>query len=91
MTQVVTVSELFPGYTGDLNKEGLPHKNGTITFPNGNRYEGQWHNGKRTGYGKYFYSNGSKYEGEVLDGHLHGYGILTFANGNHYEGKNIIK
>ncbi len=86
--QVPPVSELFPGYVGEL-KDGLPNNYGCITFPNGNRYEGQWQNGKRTGTGRYFYSNGSKYEGEVLDGHLHGTGVLTFANGNHYKGTKI--
>lgn len=76
----------FPGYHGDTRKDGVPHGYGTITFPNGNRYEGNWANGKRTGKGKYIYSNGSQYEGEVYDGHLHGKGTLTFANGNHYQG-----
>jgi hypothetical protein len=91
-------SDLFLGYVGEVDKDNLPHNYGTITFANGNKYEGNvsihhftnlkghWAHGKRTGYGRYFYSNGSRYEGEVYDGHLHGKGTLTFANGNHYEG-----
>jgi len=77
----------FAGYEGETRGGETPHGFGTITFPNGNRYEGRWVNGKRTGPGKYFYSNGSRYEGEVQEGHLHGRGVLTFANGNHYEGE----
>jgi hypothetical protein len=33
----------------ETRRDGIPHGYGCITFPNGNRYEGNWANGKRTG------------------------------------------
>ena len=33
-------------------------------FSNGNKYEGDWKNNKREGYGIYYFSNGSKFEGD---------------------------
>ena len=36
-----SASELFPGYVGEVDKDSLPHNFGSITFPNGNRYEGK--------------------------------------------------
>lgn len=36
---------------------------GTFTFPNGNKYEGEWANDAKNGYGSLYYVNGEKYEG----------------------------
>ena len=45
--------------------ESRPKLIGIGTWPNGDRYEGDWVNGQRTGQGKYFYSSGGGvYTGE---------------------------
>jgi len=44
------------------------HGNGKIKFTNGDWYEGEFKNGKRDGFGTYFYPNGKiRYEGEWKD------------------------
>jgi hypothetical protein len=39
-----------------------------MTFENNEKYEGNFFNGLRNGYGQYFYENGSVYEGSWKDG-----------------------
>jgi len=41
---------------------------GTITYDNGNRYEGTWKDGNKHGTGVDFFSNGTKWEGEYTNG-----------------------
>jgi hypothetical protein len=72
-------------YEGDwLN--GLQHGNGVHIFFNikqgtCNYYEGEFHEGLRSGYGTFYYADGSKYEGEWRDNVKHGIGEYSFANG----------
>ena len=40
---------------------------GLYTFANGNRYDGDWLDDKRTGFGIYTYINGNAYEGMFID------------------------
>jgi hypothetical protein len=40
---------------------------GTFTWSNGDKYEGDWKNGKKNGQGTIFYQDGSKLEGEFRD------------------------
>ena len=51
----------------------------------GDRYEGQWKDGKRDGQGTWFFTNGDRYEGQWKDNKQHGRGTHYFANGNRYE------
>ena len=44
------------------------------------RYVGEWKEGKRDGYGKFFYSNGSIYEGYWKNNKKEGFGILSFQD-----------
>ena len=44
------------------------------------RYVGNWKDGKRDGYGKFFYSNGSIYEGYWKNDKKEGFGILFFQD-----------
>ena len=56
------------------------------SFPNGDKYVGEWKDGKYHGQGTYTYANGDEYVGEYKDGKYHGQGTLTFANGDEYVG-----
>ena len=44
------------------------------------RYVGNWKDGKRDGYGKFFYSNGTIYEGYWKNDKKEGFGILFFQD-----------
>ena len=50
------------------------------------RYIGEWKDGKREGYGKFFYSNGNIYEGYWKNNKKEGYGIFTFQDRTQYIG-----
>ena len=58
----------------------------------GNKYVGEWKDGKPIGQGTYYYLadnkfKGDKYVGEIKYGKKHGQGTITFANGNKYVGE----
>ena len=63
---------------------GEPNKN-NMHFTN--RYEGDYQNKKREGYGKFVMANGDIYEGEFQNDEYNGKGIYYWANGNKYEGQ----
>ena len=42
----------------------------TFTFSNGDKYVGDYMDGKRTGKGTYYWSNGDKYVGDFVDGKM---------------------
>jgi len=58
----------------------------TFLWTNGNRYEGEFANGKRNGHGTMTFANGEKYEGNFVNGQRSGKGTMTHPNGDHYEG-----
>jgi len=60
---------------------------GTFTFANGDKYVGEFRNGKRHGQGTNTLANGNKYVGEFRNGKPNGQGTNTFANGNKYVGE----
>ena len=60
---------------------------GTLTYPNGNEYVGEFKDGKRNGQGTYTFANGNEYVGEFKDGNLNGKGTYTFADGSKYVGE----
>lgn len=72
-------------YEGAFSISNFPEGHGIMKFPNGNRYEGNFINGRMEGFGKYFFNNGTIYEGN-FDGLRHGFGKLFSFNGNRYEG-----
>jgi hypothetical protein len=66
--------------------------NGSITYPNGDRYESTYKDGKQVGQGTYYslaenQFKGDKYVGEFKDNKFHGQGTYTFANGRKYTGE----
>ena len=59
---------------------------GTIIYPEGDKYIGEWQNDKRNGRGTYTYAGGNKYLGEWQNGKKSGQGTFTWANGEKYVG-----
>lgn len=62
---------------------------GTYIFSNGDKYIGDFLDGKKYGRGTYTYLDGSKHEGYYKDDKANGRGILILANGQKYEGNFI--
>ena len=60
---------------------------GKYTYPHGEKYEGEWKNGKYHGQGTLTSPDGSKYEGEWKNGVFHGQGTFTLPTGEKYEGE----
>jgi len=65
---------------------------GTFTFASGDKYVGEWKDGKYSGQGTYTFGHssewaGDKYVGEWKDDKYNGQGTYTFASGNKYVGE----
>ena len=65
---------------------GVPNGKGTMTWKNGDRYEGDWKNDEKDGKGIYYSADGYKYVGEFREGQREGKGIAYWNNGDRYEG-----
>ena len=50
---------------------------GTANYTNGDKYEGDFVDGKRTGKGTLTWANGDKYKGDFVDGKRTGEGTFT--------------
>jgi hypothetical protein len=59
---------------------------GVRNYENGDKYEGEFFNGKIHGKGIYIYANGDKYEGVFVNGKFTGRGTFTCSNGNQFTG-----
>lgn len=73
-------------YKGLYNDYGERHGPGTMTWSNGDRYEGYFFNGNRHGHGTLFFADGSEYVGEWECNHMHGNGTRRFPSGDVYTG-----
>ena len=60
---------------------------GKYTYPHGEKYEGEWKNGKYHGQGSFTTPSGNKYVGEFKDGKQHGKGTLTSRFEKEYIGE----
>ena len=71
------------------NRKRAIHSRGILKkeYSNGDVYEGQFKDGKRTGQGTYTWLSGSVYEGQWKDNEQHGLGTKSWANGDVYEGQ----
>lgn len=47
-----------------------------MLYPSGERYEGEWSSGQRSGWGRMCYGDGSTYEGQWLADRPGGQGML---------------
>jgi DNA polymerase III subunit epsilon len=70
-------------YDGAFMK-GLPEGKGIYDWANGDRYEGDWLDGKRV-HGCWETDEGERYVGEFQDGRFHGVGTWTYED-EFYEG-----
>lgn len=63
-------------------------------FSNGDRYNGNYEDGKPSGLGVYIWKSGSIYEGEFKEGLKHGKGVWRKhkddINSNRYEGEYLF-
>jgi hypothetical protein len=60
---------------------------GTLTWPDGQKYVGEFRDGWRNGQGTATWPSGQKYVGEFRDDNYNGQGTLTFSNGQKYVGE----
>jgi len=72
-------------YIGEF-KDGFfedrqPNGQGTITYPNGRKYVGEWKDGLPNGQGTDIFPDGKMYVGQYKDGEFHGQGTLTSPDG----------
>lgn len=56
-------------------------------YRNGDVYEGEFHKGKCSGSGVYYYHMSGRYEGDWIDEKYDGYGVETWAKGSRYRGQ----
>ncbi|XP_022757927.1 uncharacterized protein LOC111305031 [Durio zibethinus] len=56
-------------------------------YSNGDAYEGEFHKGKCSGSGVYYYYMKGRYEGDWIHGEYDGYGVETWAKGSRYRGQ----
>jgi hypothetical protein len=59
---------------------------GVFVHDNGDRYEGEWKDGKMHGQGTYTYANRCVYSGQYQQDERHGYGTFTWPEGDMYVG-----
>ena len=57
---------------------------GTFYYGNGDKYLGEWLNGKKSGQGVMIYDNGDLYDGEWFQDLFEGQGTYTKDNGDMY-------
>jgi hypothetical protein len=77
---------------GTAGGVGRKHGKGTMHYPNGNVYEGEWSKNTMEGQGKYSYYQGAglepdRYEGGFLNSVQHGEGTYTRRDGSMYRGE----
>lgn len=59
----------------------------TYTFPNGEKYVGEFKDGLPNGQGTFTFPDGRKYVGEYKDGKRNGQGTYTYPDGRKYVGE----
>ena len=63
---------------------------GTATWPTGDKYVGEYRDGKPHGQGTAMYANGNKYVGEFKDSKQHGQGTYFYLADNQWKGGKYV-
>ena len=91
ITFINSQSWALPPCQGGYNKNTWTNCFGTYIWMEGkfkgDKYVGEFKNGKMQGRGIFTWITGSKYIGEFKDNKRHGYAIYTWANGDKYVGE----
>ncbi|KAK9813186.1 hypothetical protein WJX72_010324 [[Myrmecia] bisecta] len=56
------------------------------TEPVGDKFEGKYVAGCKTGHGRYTWANGCYYDGQYANDQKQGHGVMTYPDGSRYEG-----
>ncbi|HNW89122.1 MAG TPA: hypothetical protein PKN48_05625 [Bacteroidales bacterium] len=70
------------GFVADTTVSGF----GTLTYPNGERFVGNFKKGLKHGNGYILFPDGREYYGDFKNDRIDGYGSLTYPNGDKYVG-----
>lgn len=73
-------------YRGDFHKTYHRHGIGTMTYRNGDVYEGAWSSNRREGSGAMRYASGERYQGQWSNDERHGDGVMQEVNGAVFRG-----
>ncbi len=60
---------------------------GTVIYSSGNKYQGNFKDGKKHGFGRFIWTSGSKYKGNWKMNKRDGYGEEFLSNGTRYKGQ----
>lgn len=71
----------------DADSVKSPYGFKRLTYSNGDVYYGETYNGRRHGYGVYYWTNGDFWYGKYSDGYRQGYGALFKADNRVFYGK----
>ena len=77
---------LFDLYEGYINNF-LPNGKGKIFFSTGDKYKGDFREGRREGTGKYVFSDKTEYKGKFINNKFDGKGTIEWTNNIKYEGE----
>eukprot|EP01063_Lacrimia_lanifica_P029542 TRINITY_DN452_c1_g1_i1.p1 TRINITY_DN452_c1_g1~~TRINITY_DN452_c1_g1_i1.p1 ORF type:complete len:947 (+),score=508.19 TRINITY_DN452_c1_g1_i1:1721-4561(+) len=66
----------------------MKHGKGVYTYESGDRYSGEWRQGKKHGIGRYTFASGDEYHGQWTSDRINGRGTFTIVKtGNRYDGE----
>jgi len=66
-------------------RDGRPHGEGVMTYPQGWTYEGHFQDGKFDGLGKFSWSETNFYEGQFAGGEMTGVGVYSLEDGGLFD------
>ncbi|MGJ3250584.1 MAG: pentapeptide repeat-containing protein [Elainellaceae cyanobacterium] len=76
-------TEFYGEFSGNVPADGR----GTMIFANGDRYDGEYRDGRRNGCGTFTFDNGRQYVGQFENDQFEGIGIWTLETGDRYIGE----